>query len=81
LTVDVNAKIPDEARHFDKGEMITILNYVVMQAEVPDLSSQLTLMREFSSDYIQTGLDGSQISQNYCDLEMAVRFLSTISYE
>lgn len=32
LTVDCNAQIPQEALNFDKGEMITIMNYVIMQA-------------------------------------------------
>ena len=45
---------------------------------MPDLSSQLTMMREFSSEYVQFGEDGAQISQNYCDFENSIRYLSTL---
>ena len=31
-TVDADAQVPQEALNFDKGEMITIMNYIIMQA-------------------------------------------------
>jgi len=32
LSVDMQGEIPNEAANFDKGEMLTLLNYILMQA-------------------------------------------------
>ena len=38
-------------------EHLDIMTYVICQAKVPDLLSQLELMTAFSSDYMQEGQD------------------------
>ena len=78
LSVDMQGEIPNEASNFDKGEMLTILNFILMQAEISDLSSQFTFMKEFSSQYVQEGQDGADISQNYADFSNSVLWLTNI---
>jgi hypothetical protein len=39
LKADVNGEIPKEAANLAKDDMFTILNYIVMQAQIPDLGS------------------------------------------
>jgi hypothetical protein len=74
----MQGEIPNEASNFDKGEMLTILNFILMQAEISDLSSQFTFMKEFSSQYVQEGQDGADISQNYADFSNSVLWLTNI---
>jgi hypothetical protein len=75
--VESRCEIPKEAANLAKDDMFTILNYIVMQAQVPDLGSQLMFMREFSSEYIQSG-DGSAVSVNFQDLMSCVLYMSNI---
>ena len=64
--------------NFDKGEMITILIYIFMKAEIADLGSQYTFIKDFQTSYVQEGTDGSEVSQNFADFKNSILWLTNI---
>ena len=50
----------------EKGDLLSILIYCLVKANIPDLRSQMTLITEFTSGFIQDG--HSRISATFTDL-------------
>ena len=62
----------------EKDEQFTILQYVLMRSEVGDIYTQLVMLTEFTSEYIQEGSDGNELSMTYLDFMNTVEWLSSI---
>lgn len=51
-----------------QDENIFILVFVMIQARIPDMASQIEMITAFTSEYMQESPDGCQISQTYLSL-------------
>ena len=56
-------------------ENIFINVFVMIQAKVPDLVSQVELITAFASEYMQESPDGCEISQAYLSLYSCLQYL------
>lgn len=56
-------------------ENIFIHVFVIIQANVPDLYSQIELITAFASEYMQESPDGCEISQAYLSLYSCLQYL------
>ena len=60
----------------EKGDLLSILIYCLVKANIPDLRSQMTLITEFTSGFIQDG--HSRISATFSDLENSIEFIESL---
>ena len=61
-------------------ENIHILTYIMIQARIPDLASQIELITAFATNYMQEGQDGPQISQTYLNIIACFRYLQSMEH-
>mmetsp|Transcript_17368 Transcript_17368/g.29210 ORF Transcript_17368/g.29210 Transcript_17368/m.29210 type:complete len:574 (+) Transcript_17368:90-1811(+) len=64
-----------------RDENILIMTYIMIQAGVPDLASQIELITAFTSQYMQESDDACLISQTYLQLIACQAYLESISLE
>ena len=57
-----------------QDENIFIMVFVMIQAKVPDMASQVEMITAFASEYMQESPDGCEISRTYLQL------ISTLQY-
>jgi len=57
----------------DRADLLSILIYVLVKANVDDLRAQFVLMSEFSTSFVQEGY--SRIAATYSDLKNAIDFV------
>lgn len=58
-----------------QDENIFIHVFVMIQAKVPDLVSQIELITAFASEYMQESPDGCEISQAYLSLFSCLQYI------
>lgn len=57
----------------DRADLLSILIYVLVKANIEDLRAQFVLMSEFSTSFVQEGY--SRIAATYSDLKNAIDFV------
>lgn len=60
----------------ERSDILSILIYVLIKANIEDLRGQLALITDFTSTYIQDGY--SRISSTYSDFKNSVDFISNL---
>ena len=60
----------------ERGDMLSILIYILCKTGVEDLQAQLTIISNFISDDIKYG--SSRLSSSYIDFKCAVEFLVSL---
>lgn len=62
--------------NLDRGELLSILIYVLVYTGTEDLTAQLTLISNFISDKVKYG--HSRLSASFTDFKNAVDFLNSL---
>lgn len=60
----------------DRADLLSILIYVLVKANIDDLRAQFVLMSEFSTSFVQEGY--SRIAATYSDLKNAIDFIQSL---
>lgn len=60
----------------DRADLLSILIYVLVKANIDDLRAQFVLMSEFSTSFVQEGY--SRIAATYSDLKNAIDFVQSL---
>jgi len=54
------------------------MTFIIISSSVPDLASQIELVTAFTSEYMQEGEDGCEISRTYLSLIACFRYLESL---
>lgn len=60
----------------ERGDLLSILIYALVQTGVEDLAAQLLLIQNFIPDKVRDGF--SQTSSAFCDFKNAIEFLTSL---
>ena len=63
----------------DRADLLSILIYVLVKANIDDLRAQFVLMSEFSTSFVQEGY--SRIAATYSDLKNAIDFVQSLDLQ
>jgi hypothetical protein len=64
-----------------RDEKISIVNFIIIKAQIPDINAQLKLIAEFSSEYVQGETEesaGNPLSDTYSMLFSSIKWLSAL---
>eukprot|EP00347_Sterkiella_histriomuscorum_P017609 403348685 len=62
----------------NRDEATSIMLFIIAKTEIPDLTSQIKLIQEFTSYEIQSGNDGQPITKAYIMLTQPIYWISSI---
>lgn len=65
----------------NRDELTSIMIFVIVKAEIPDLFSQLKLISEFTSTDIQEATKGYPLSEIYMLIQTTVQWLSSVDIQ